>query len=81
MKFRYITSFIAIALTSGLSMAQTPAAQTPAAQTPVVEDFKVSSTTQFGKQYPQVNSEGRVQNKNFSASGIESADRYWRCKV
>jgi enterochelin esterase-like enzyme len=31
------------------------------AQTTVVEDFKVSSTTQQGKQYPQVNSEGRVR--------------------
>ncbi len=30
-------------------------------QTQVVEDFKVSSTTQPGKQYPQVNSEGRVR--------------------
>lgn len=28
---------------------------------PVVEDFKVSSVTQPGKQYPQVNSEGRVR--------------------
>ncbi len=28
---------------------------------PVVEDFKVSSTTQEGKEYPQVNSEGRVR--------------------
>ncbi len=27
----------------------------------VVEDFKISSTTQQGKQYPQVNSEGRVR--------------------
>lgn len=34
-------------------------AQTNQAQ--VVEDFKVSSTTQPGKQYPQVNSEGRVR--------------------
>ena len=31
------------------------------AQTKVVEDFKVSATTQEGKQYPQVNSEGRVR--------------------
>jgi hypothetical protein len=31
------------------------------AQTAVVEDFKVTSTTQQGKQYPQVNSEGRVR--------------------
>ena len=56
MKFRNIASFLAIALTSGMSLAQPPAAQTA-----VVEDFKVSSTTQPGKQYPQVNSEGRVR--------------------
>ncbi len=30
-------------------------------QTSVVEDFKPSATTQQGKQYPQVNSEGRVR--------------------
>ena len=30
-------------------------------QTAVVEDFKTSSTTQDGKQFPQVNSEGRVR--------------------
>lgn len=31
------------------------------AQQTVVEDFKTTSTTQDGKQYPQVNSEGRVR--------------------
>lgn len=31
------------------------------AQEKVVEDFKVSPTTQQGKEYPQVNSEGRVR--------------------
>ncbi|OYX28679.1 MAG: esterase [Flavobacteriales bacterium 32-35-8] len=31
------------------------------AQTTVVEDFKTSATTQQGKQFPQVNSEGRVR--------------------
>ncbi|MBN1927627.1 MAG: esterase [Prolixibacteraceae bacterium] len=31
------------------------------AQTSVVEDFKVTPTTQEGKEYPQVNSEGRVR--------------------
>jgi enterochelin esterase-like enzyme len=56
MKFRHIASFIAITLTCGISLAQAPA--TPSA---VVEDFKVSSTTQPGKQFPQVNSEGRVR--------------------
>jgi enterochelin esterase family protein len=41
-------------ITGGMCIAQT-------SQTQVVEDFKVSSTTQPGKQYPQVNSEGRVR--------------------
>src|SRR5690606_8558114 len=31
------------------------------AQTKVVEDFQKSATTQQGKEYPQVNSEGRVR--------------------
>jgi enterochelin esterase-like enzyme len=38
-------------LTSGISLAQSKP----------VEDFKPSATTQEGKQYPQVNSEGRVR--------------------
>jgi enterochelin esterase family protein len=41
-------------ITGGMCIAQTD-------QPKVVEDFKVSSTTQPGKQYPQVNSEGRVR--------------------
>lgn len=40
--------------TTGVSLAQT----TP---TTLVDDFKISATTQQGKQYPQVNSEGRVR--------------------
>lgn len=39
---------------SGACMAQTN-------QSAVAEDFKVTPTTQQGKQYPQVNSEGRVR--------------------
>jgi enterochelin esterase-like enzyme len=54
MKYRHIVIFFLIAVTNGFSLAQTP-------QTELVEDFKVSSTTQTGKQYPQVNSEGRVR--------------------
>jgi enterochelin esterase-like enzyme len=41
-------------LTGGICFAQTN-------QTAVVEDFKPSSVNQPGKQYPQVNSEGRVR--------------------
>ena len=37
------------------------AGQVILAQTAVVEDFKTTPTTQLGKQYPQVNSEGRVR--------------------
>ncbi len=53
MKYRHFAICLATALIGGISFAQT--------QTTVVEDFKVSSTTQVGKQYPQVNSEGRVR--------------------
>jgi enterochelin esterase-like enzyme len=54
MKFKTIISFFASTLIAGICMAQTN-------QTAVVEDFKTTSTTQSGKQYPQVNSEGRVR--------------------
>jgi enterochelin esterase family protein len=37
------------------------AGQLVLAQNTVVEDFKTTPTTQLGKQYPQVNSEGRVR--------------------
>ena len=50
MNFKYLY-ILAITLTAGqLGIAQTPA-----------EDFKPSSVNQPGKQYPQVNSEGRVR--------------------
>lgn len=51
---RYIQFFAAILLAVFISGAGY-------AQTSVVEDFKVTPTTQEGKQYPQVNSEGRVR--------------------
>ena len=54
MKYKFLSIFFAAALTNGICFAQTN-------QTGVVEDFKISSTTQSGKQYPQVNSEGRVR--------------------
>ena len=54
MNYKSIIIFLAAGLTCGSVLAQTN-------QTAVVEDFKVSSTTQPGKQYPQVNSEGRVR--------------------
>lgn len=43
-----------VAFTSGFCFAQ-------AKQDPIVEDFKPSSVNQQGKQFPQVNSEGRVR--------------------
>jgi len=46
--------YLAIALTTTIGFAQTK-------PTKVVEDFKPSSVNQQGKQYPQVNSEGRVR--------------------
>src|SRR5574344_1665645 len=48
-------TFMLVAATScGLGFAQN-------GSTSVVEDFKTTATTQEGKQYPQVNSEGRVR--------------------
>jgi enterochelin esterase-like enzyme len=54
MNCKTIFIFFTSTLIAGICLAQTT-------QTAVVEDFKVSSTTQSGKQYPQVNSEGRVR--------------------
>lgn len=51
MKLKY-TIVLLVALLSG---------QIVIAQTAAVEDFKPSATTQQGKQYPQVNSEGRMR--------------------
>ena len=52
MKYKY--AILATLLTGGICFAQTN-------QTAVVEDFKSSSVNQPDKQYPQVNSEGRVR--------------------
>ena len=54
MKYQSLAVAVLFMATTGVSLAQT----TP---TTVVEDFKISATTQQGKQYPQVNSEGRVR--------------------
>lgn len=43
-----------LALSGTLSIAQS-------SQPKIIEDFKISSTTQEGKQFPQVNSEGRMR--------------------
>jgi enterochelin esterase family protein len=40
---------------------QAPVNPAPASQTPAVNDFKPASSNQPGKEYPQVNSEGRVR--------------------
>ena len=49
MNYKALAVFALAALTSGICSAQ------------VIEDFKITPTTQQGKQYPQVNSEGRVR--------------------
>jgi enterochelin esterase-like enzyme len=51
---KYISLLLAILITNGICLTQT-------SQTAVIEDFKPSSVNQPGKQYPQVNSEGRVR--------------------
>ena len=54
MKNQFLKTTVLFMAITGISFAQT----TP---TTVIDDFKVSSTTQQGKQFPQVNSEGRVR--------------------
>ncbi|MBN2029644.1 hypothetical protein JW824_05310, partial [bacterium] len=54
MKYRYLCVLFAFLTTVGTGLTQT----TPTA---TVEDFKPASTNQPGRQYPQVNSEGRVR--------------------
>jgi hypothetical protein len=54
MKYRNSGMLLAMLITGGICLAQI----NPAV---VVEDFKISSTTQSGKQFPKVNSEGRVR--------------------
>jgi len=54
MKYKSLTIFLVTASLSITCCAQTN-------QTAVIEDFKPTVTTQQGKQYPQVNSEGRVR--------------------
>jgi enterochelin esterase-like enzyme len=53
-KYKLIYLLLATLITCGICLAQTN-------QTAVVEDFKSSSVNQPDKQYPQVNSEGRVR--------------------
>ena len=54
MNYKSLGIIMTSVLTSGFCFAQTSPAT-------VVEDFKISETTQQGKQFPQVNSEGRVR--------------------
>ncbi len=56
MKYRYSTMSLAIFLTCGIGLAQTKQIDSVA-----VEDFTPASSNQPGRQYPQVNSEGRVR--------------------
>src|SRR5210317_144242 len=53
MRCNILKAFVIVLMTSGLCAAQT--------SSEVVEDFKPSSVNQPGKEYPQVNSEGRVR--------------------
>jgi enterochelin esterase-like enzyme len=54
MNYKSLVFLLVAASTSLIGLAQTN-------QTAVMEDFKTTPTTQQGKQYPQVNSEGRVR--------------------
>ena len=54
MNYKHLVIILLSAFTTGICFAQTN-------QTAEAVDFKPSATTQQGKQYPQVNSEGRVR--------------------
>ena len=54
MKYSTMIILFAALITGGICLAQT-------AQTTAMDDFKPSSTNHSGKQFPQVNSEGRVR--------------------
>ncbi|MBN2012119.1 esterase [candidate division KSB1 bacterium] len=56
MKHRHLCILLTALLTSGIGWAQTPDTTSAA-----IEDFKPASTNQPGKEYPMVNSEGRVR--------------------
>lgn len=62
-----ILSLALLPLLSGfLGIAQTPPPANAEPQAQVVEDFKPATSNQQGKQYPQVNSEGRVRARIFA---------------
>ena len=54
MNYKFVFICLAASLINGFCLSQS-------GQNAVVEDFKTTPTTQPGKQYPQVNSEGRVR--------------------
>jgi enterochelin esterase-like enzyme len=56
MKYRYTFILVVTVIAGGICVAQTNQVDSLA-----VEDFKPASTNQPGKEYPQVNSEGRVR--------------------
>ena len=56
-----ILSLVGFAAPCLAQTGQDQASPAPANQTPAVNDFKPASSNQPGKQYPQVNSEGRVR--------------------
>jgi enterochelin esterase-like enzyme len=56
MKFKYVSILLSTLLMSEICMTQTNPPEAVA-----VEDFKPASTNQPGRDYPQVNSEGRVR--------------------
>ncbi len=53
MNYKFLAAFLVSAFIGGISLAQN--------NQPVKEDFKTTPTTQEGKQYPLVNSEGSVR--------------------
>jgi enterochelin esterase-like enzyme len=56
MKYRYQSILVAILIAGGICLAQTDQPATKA-----IEDFKTNLTNQPGREFPKVNSEGRVR--------------------
>jgi enterochelin esterase-like enzyme len=56
-----VVSFVVAAMPCLAQPPQAPANPAPASQAPAVNDFKPATSNQPGKDYPQVNSEGRVR--------------------
>ena len=71
MNYKFVFNSLAASFVNGICLSQTN-------QSAVVEDSQTTPSTQHGKQYPQVNSEGRVRASILAQ--VKSPARYRRMK-